>query len=188
MSVQSSCCSSWVSVITLHINGKKKRRGVKGQVSTEYLPWIVLFLPNLTECLVSWAGCCWGFFSLYLFSLSLSPSELRPGSSWAGLYCAGGKLPIRTTLIEQCRQEFYERADLLFITSLSHSFSHTPLFSVGWLCHTPTSFLGLFLFFLYFMFTHSFSADFLQESLVASLGFFPQSVCVKWLLVCRYGK
>ena len=62
------------------------------------------------------------------------------------LYCAAGKLPIRATLIEHWKQEFYKEADLLFITShsLLFFFSHTLPFCTGSPCHTPTSFLGLF--------------------------------------------
>lgn len=162
-----------VSVITLHIDEKKKRRGVEGQLCTEYLPWSALFLPNLTECLVRRAGCQRGFFSLYLFFHSLSPSELRPGSSWAWLYCAEGKLPIRTTLIEQCRQEFYERADLLFITSLVLLLPHSFIFrwlTVPYSHFLPWSFPFLPLFYVHtFFFSPLISS---QESLVASLRFF----------------
>lgn len=102
----------------------------------------------------------------FLFSLSvfhsLSPSELRPGSSWAWLYCAEGKLPIRTTLIEQCRQEFYERADLLFITSLVLLLPHSFIFrwlTVPYSYFLPWSFSFLPLFYVH---TFFFSADFLS--------------------------
>uniref|UniRef100_A0A3B3VIU1 Uncharacterized protein n=1 Tax=Poecilia latipinna TaxID=48699 RepID=A0A3B3VIU1_9TELE len=66
-------------------------------------------------------------FIFFFLPSPLSLSEPRPGSSWAWRYCAGGKLPIRTTLIEQCKQEFYERADLLFITSLLGMFFYSPI-------------------------------------------------------------
>lgn len=67
-------------------------------------------------------------FPLYSFHLlaaaarphspSHPPSELRPGATWASLYCATGKLPIQgDTLIEHWKQEFHKEADLLFITS-----------------------------------------------------------------------
>lgn len=137
-----------------------KTREVKGQVSTQYLLLSELFLPNLTECLVGRVGNWQSFFSLYLFlfPLSLSLSEPRPGSSWAWRYCAGGKLPIRTTLIEQCKQEFYERADLLFITYLlALLFPTFPYFPLAECATLQLPFLVFYSF--YFMFTDSLSDD-----------------------------
>lgn len=52
------------------------------------------------------------------------------------LYCAGGKLPIRGSLIEHWKQEFYKGADLLFITS--HSLLLSPTLFRFPLAHCAT--------------------------------------------------
>lgn len=78
---------------------------------------------------------------------SVSPSLSLP--LWTGarallglLYCAGGKLPIRGTLIEQWKQEFYKGADLLFITShsLPLFLPHASIFH--WLTMQHSNFLS----------------------------------------------
>lgn len=105
-------------------------------------------------------------FSLYSFHLSaaaalfLPPSfssshplsELRPGSTWASLYCATGKLPIRgDTLIEHWKQEFHKEADLLFITSRLLLFfpplSSLSFFFGSWCLTRPASLSALFFYF-----------------------------------------
>lgn len=115
-----------------------------------------------------WVRIVWlarfGFVSLSLsFSLSGSlfslPLWTEARVLLGLLYCAAGKLPIRATLIEHWKQEFYKEADLLFITShsLLFFFSHTLPFSTGSPCHTPTSFLGLFSGSIYTVFILPFS-------------------------------
>lgn len=113
-----------------------EKRRVKGQVATEYLLLSVLFLLNLTEVwLVGyWQG---------LTSVSPSLPLWTEARALLGLlYCAGGKLPIRATLIEQWKQEFYKGADLLFITShsLPLFLPHASIFH--WLTMQHSNFLS----------------------------------------------
>ena len=154
-----------------------------------------------------WVRVVWlarfGFVSL---SLSLSGS-LFSLPLWTEarvllglLYCAAGKLPIRATLIEHWKQEFYKEADLLFITShsLLFFFSHTLPFCTGSPCHTPTSFLGLFSGSIYTAFILPFSLLIPPpplETPMVRLGynvdfsifffFFPLCVWNRCWLVCR---
>lgn len=89
-----------------------------------------------------------GKVSLYL-SLSLPFFPPLPLPLWTEarvllglLHCAGGKLPIRATLIEHWKQEFYKGADLLFITSHSLVFflPHSSVFH--WLTLPHSNFLS----------------------------------------------
>lgn len=82
-------------------------------------------------------------------SLSPSPFFFLPLPLWTEarvllglLHCAGGKLPIRATLIEHWKQEFYKGADLLFITSHSLVFflPHSSVFH--WLTLPHSNFLS----------------------------------------------
>lgn len=153
--MQMSEASDRLTLIISHINKEKEyvwRKTKKDELkSKEYLLLSVAFLPNPTE---RWIG---GFGSWQGFSFSLPLSLWTEARVLLGLLCcAGGKLPIRGTLIEHWKQEFYKGADLLFITS--HSLllflPHSSVFHCS-LCHTPASFLGLFSDSLY----TAFSAD-----------------------------
>lgn len=97
---------------------KKKSQGA----SHYWLPPVVCTAFAKLDRMLDW----WGWVLARSLPLSFT--------FWTGarvllglLYCAGGKLPIRGSLIEHWRQEFYKEADLLFITSHSLSLSPTLL-------------------------------------------------------------
>lgn len=109
--------------------------------------WQNAWLVGLDASMVSFLFI---FFPTPYLPLNWGQGPLGPGSIVLKENCQSGLL-----WLNSAGRSFMKEL-ICYSLPLSYSFSHTPLFSVGWLCHTPTSFLGLFLFSLYFMFTHFF--------------------------------
>jgi len=198
---ESSCCSFTGS---LSLPQTSMRRGNMHEKKKRW--WkskLLLSTPCCLNCSCqTWQNCelWWGLgageVSLPLFVyLSVSPS-LFFLPLWTEarvllglLYCAGGKLPTRASLIEHWKQEFYKGADLLFITSYSNlSLPHSSV--LHWLTVARSNFLSRSFLKLSLCCVHPVLLCWPDHPSSRSLTPLPPIVCVRnhWWLLCQYRK